>query len=56
MKIIINTPQKVSIYVANLVQKMTSSIENLFEDFVMIKNVAEDLINGFHQKKSLRGE
>jgi acyl carrier protein phosphodiesterase len=36
-----------------LVQKMTSSIGNLFKDFVMTKNVVEDHINTFQQREKL---
>jgi hypothetical protein len=36
-----------------LVQKMTSSIENLFKDFVMTKNVVDDHINTLQQKEKL---
>ncbi|GAU42117.1 hypothetical protein TSUD_350910 [Trifolium subterraneum] len=32
---------------------MTSSIENLFKDFVMTKNTAEDHINTLQQKEKL---
>ncbi|WJX86461.1 hypothetical protein P8452_68770 [Trifolium repens] len=37
-----------------LVQKMTSSIENLFKDIFMTKNVVEDhIINTLQQKEKL---
>jgi DNA repair exonuclease SbcCD ATPase subunit len=45
--------EKVSPNVVKLVQKMTSSIENLFEDFVMTKTVVEDHNNSLQQKEKL---
>jgi hypothetical protein len=45
------THEKVSPNVLNLVQKMTSSIENLLKDFVMTKNVVEDHFNALQQKE-----
>ncbi|MCH84145.1 NBS-containing resistance-like protein, partial [Trifolium medium] len=47
------THENVSPKVVALVQKMTSSIENLFKDFVMTKNVVEDHINTLQQKEKL---
>jgi len=45
--------ENVSPNVVKLVQKMTSSIENLFKDFVMAKNVVEDHNNAMQQKEKL---
>lgn len=45
--------ENVSPNVVTLVQKMTSSVENLFEDFVMTKNVVDDHINAIQQKEKL---
>jgi hypothetical protein len=39
--------------VVSLVQKMTSSIENLFKEFVMTSNVVEDHIDTLQQKEKL---
>jgi len=45
--------ENISPNVATLVQKMTFSVENLFEDFVMTKNVVEDHNNAIQQKEKL---
>ncbi|MCH80171.1 disease resistance protein [Trifolium medium] len=45
--------EKVSPNVVKLVQKMKSTIENIFEDFAMTKKVVEDHINILQQKEKL---
>jgi len=45
--------ENVSLNVVRLVQKMTSSIENLFKDFLMTKKVVEDHNNALQQKEKL---
>jgi len=50
------TYEKVSPNVVKLVQKMTSSIENLFKEFVMTKKLVEDHINDLQQRENLMQE
>ncbi|KAI5393434.1 hypothetical protein KIW84_060531 [Lathyrus oleraceus] len=45
--------ENVSPNVVKLVQKMTSTIENLFKDFVRTKKVVEDHIDALKQKETL---
>ncbi|RHN57399.1 hypothetical protein MtrunA17_Chr5g0439961 [Medicago truncatula] len=47
------THEKVSPNVVKLVQKMASSIHNLFDDFVMTKNAVEDHINALQKREKL---
>ncbi|XP_058746896.1 TMV resistance protein N-like [Vicia villosa] len=46
--------ENVSPNVVKLVQRMTSSIENLFKDFVGTKKVVEDHINALKEKEKLK--
>jgi chromosome segregation ATPase len=47
------THEKVSPNVVKLVQKMTLSVKNLFEDFVMTEKVVEDHFNALQQREKI---